>query len=170
MKKIILFCLIGSSVLAAAYITHWEPKDYAIKFSTRMAKGSIAGLKGTIDFDPNRLAASKFDVSVDLNTLDMGLGLKTKHAKAENFFHAEKYPTLYFKSDEIVRQGDQYSCSGILTIKGISKPVIIPFTFNQEGEKATFNGKFTINRKDYNLNRKGVGEIVEIELNIPVVK
>ncbi|MCY1370476.1 Protein YceI [compost metagenome] len=109
-------------------------------------------------------------MTVDLSTLDMGLGLKTRHAKQENFFHAEKYPLIRFRSAEIIRQGAQYLTKGDLTIKGITRPVSIPFTFSKNGDEAQFAGSFELHRKDFNLERKGVGEIVKIELTIPVKK
>ncbi|MCD8538343.1 MAG: YceI family protein [Leadbetterella sp.] len=169
MKKTILLFLAGVLTLSAAtFASLWKPADYTIKFSTSKASGTIGGLEGVIDFeDP---ATSRFDVTVDLSTLDMGLGLKTKHAKQENFFDAEKYPTIRFRSSEITRQGAQYLTKGELTIKGISRPVSIPFTFTKTGSEGLFNGSFEVNRKDFNLERKGVGEVVKVELNIPVNK
>jgi polyisoprenoid-binding protein YceI len=170
MKKTIFLLLISAAAFASSLLVNWHPKDYAINFSTKMASGSISGLKGTINFDKDNPTASKFDVTVDLSTLDMGLGLKTKHAKAESFFHAEKYPNIHFKSEEVTKSGNEFITKGILTIKGISKPVTIPFTFTSQGDEATFKGDFKINRLDYDLKRKGVGEIVDIELNIPVIR
>lgn len=170
MKKTILLLLISATVFASSLLINWTPKDYAIKFSTKMASGSIGGLKGTINFDKDKPETSNFNVSVDLATLDMGMGMKTKHAKAESFFNAEKFPTIHFKSEEITRSSSEFITKGILTIKGISKPVSIPFTFTPQGDEATFKGNFQINRLDFDLNRKGVGELVDVELSIPVKK
>ena len=170
MKKSIVLFLISATAFASSLLVNWHPKDYAINFSTKMASGSIGGLKGSINFDKDNPSASKFDVTVDLSTLDMGMKLKTKHAKAESFFYAEKYPNIHFKSEEITKSGNEFITKGVLTIKGISKSVTIPFTFTPQGSEATFKGKFEINRLDFDLKRKGVGEIVVIELNIPVNK
>lgn len=171
MKKTILLLLTGSILSMAAHVfTLWKPADYSIKFSTQRASGTIGGLKGLIDFDEGNKGNSRFDVTVDLSTLDMGFGLKTKHAKQENFFHADKYPVIRFRSSDITRQGAQYLTRGDLTIKGITRQVTIPFTFSQTGNEGLFSGSFEINRKDFNLERKGVGEVVKIELTIPVKK
>lgn len=170
MKKVIFLFLTALLTAGATVFSLWKPADYSIKFSTQRANGTIGGLKGVIDFEEKNPAASRFDVTVDLSTLDMGLGLKTRHAKQENFFHADKYPVIRFKSTEINRQGAQYITRGDLTIKGITKPVSIPFTFTQTGNEGSFSGTFEVNRKDFNLERKGVGEVVKVELNIPVKK
>lgn len=169
MKNLALSILMPLLVFAAI---SWKPVEgeYAIKFSTKRASGTIGGLKGKIDFDTKNIAASKFDVTVDINTLDLGSGLKTKHAKDENFFNAEKYQTIGFKSGEIKKSGDTYVVEGTLTIKATSKKVSIPFTFVENTNSATFKGNFKINRLDYDLQRKGVGEVVDIELLIPVKK
>lgn len=170
MKKIAIIIFIP--LFAIAVFSNWKPTEgqYSIKFNTKRASGTIGGLQGKINFDPKTLNASAFDVSVDLATLDMGLGLKTKHAKEEGFFDAEKYPKIYFKSNEIVKSGDNFTANGTLTIKDVSKQVSIPFSFLEANGQATFKGNFQINRLDYNLNRKGVGELVDIEMLIPVTK
>lgn len=168
MKRVVLLLLAGILAVSANVFSLWKPADYSIQFSTRGGSGTIGGLKGAIDFDEGNPSASRFDMTVDLSTLDMGLGLKTKHAKQENFFHAEKYPVIRFKSSEITRQGAQYLTRGELTIKGITRPVSIPFTFTRNGNEGQFRGTFEVNRKDFNLERKGVGEVVKVELNIPV--
>jgi polyisoprenoid-binding protein YceI len=148
----------------------WTPKDYTISFATKNAKGSIAGLKGTIEFDPATPEQAKFDVTVDLNTLDMGIGLKTKHAKQENFFNAEKYPTIHFVSERIQKTENTYLAEGTLTIKDITQKVSIPFTFSGTEKDGLFHGKFTVNRSDFRLEKKNVGEKVDVEINLPVVK
>ncbi len=168
MKKIILLLLAGILMVSATVFSLWKPGDYTIKFDTQRASGTISGLKGAIDFDEGNPVASRFDVTVDLSTLDMGFGLKTKHAKQENFFHADKYPVIRFRSTDITRQGAQYLTRGELTIKGTTRPVSIPFTFTRNGSEGQFTGTFEVNRKDFNLERKGVGEVVKVELNIPV--
>src|SRR5690606_28340669 len=95
--------VLSLSAFTAVYLLPWQVKenDYSIKFSTKGASGTLTGLKGTIDFDLANLANSRFDVTVDVNTIDTGLGLKDKHAKAENFLDVENYPTIRFASSTI---------------------------------------------------------------------
>jgi len=170
MKKVIFLLLTALLTAGTGVSSLWKPADYSIKFSTQRANGTIGGLKGLIDFEEGNPAASRFDVTVDLSTLDMGFWLKTRHAKQENFFHADKYPVIRFKSAQITRQGAQYLTHGDLTIKGITRPVTLPFTFTQTGTEGRFSSTFEVNRKDFNLERSGVGEVVKVELNIPVKK
>lgn len=161
-----------SSAFALINSVNWKvkEKDYAIKFSTSKAEGIIKGLKGTINFDKNNLAQSNFDVTVDVNTLNTGNGLKNRHAKGDKFLNASKYPIIRLKTSQIITSSGGFIAKGKLTIKEVSRDVSIPFTFRTAGNDGTFTGNFEINRKDYGLEYKGVGEIIKIELLIPVNK
>ncbi len=155
-----------------AYVVGWQVNedDYAIKFSTKGASGTIKGLKGTIDFDRNDLARARFDVTVDVHTINTGLGLKNRHAKAEDFLDADRYPTIRFVSTAIKPSGTGFLADGQLTIKGVSRPVSIPFTFEGSEAEGSFRGEFSVNRKDYNLEKKRIGETIDVELVVPVTK
>jgi len=176
MKKL-SFIIITLSCLTLCAFTflssiQWQPNEgaYNISFSSDKASGVIGGLKGTIDFDQNNIAASKFDVTVDANTLNTGNWLKNKHAKADDFFDVDHYPTIRFISSKIVPFNKAYKVTGNLTIKNVTKPVEIPFIFSETGNTGKFTGYFTINKNDYLLIKTGVGDSVKIVLSIPVDK
>jgi polyisoprenoid-binding protein YceI len=61
---------------------------------------------------------------------------------------------------------------GELTIKGVTKPAEIPFTFTSDGNSGVFKGHFTIKREDFNVGKPGgsVGSLVTINLVVPVKK
>jgi polyisoprenoid-binding protein YceI len=154
-------------------ITHnWQVKDenYVLKFDTRWVKGNMKGLKGTIDFDEKNFSQSNFDVSIDVNTISTGNKLEDKHAKAEGFFNAEKYPNIKFKSTKFEKVTSGFQVSGNLTIKETTKLITIPYTFDNKGNEGNFKGNFSINRSEYGLKKMGVGETIKIELQIPVKK
>jgi len=172
-KNILLSVLVLlSTAYAANMYSDWkiDQSNYVIKFNTKKAKGTIQGLKGTINFDQNNLSESNIQVQVDVNTLDMGMGLKTKHAKADDFFHVSAYPTISFTSSKFSKSASGYVVEGDLKIKDVTKKVSIPFTFTENQNKAEFIGAFEVNRLDYNLIKKGVGEVVNIEIKLPVSK
>lgn len=174
MKRIALISgtilMLSLSAFTAVYLSPWQVKEneYSVKFSTKGASGTLSGLKGIIDFDLVDLTKSRFDVTVDVNTIDTGIGLKNKHAKAENFLDAENYPTIRFASSTITPSDDGFVATGQLTIKDVSKEVTIPFTFDDQGNEGVFRGAFELNRKDYHLEKNKVGEIIQIELVVPV--
>lgn len=175
MKKTIIALITATLTLSAfTFIATYDWKVAenlnGITFSTKAANGTIGGLKGTIEFDKNNLSAAKFDVSVDVKTLNTGNAMKTDHALAADFFNVEKFPTIKFKTSSIEKSDVGYTAKGKLTIKDVTKEIAIPFTFDETGNEATLKGKFDIKRMDYNLKRAGVGEVVEIELNLPLKK
>jgi polyisoprenoid-binding protein YceI len=167
--KLLLACIILLCSFATFTATQWQPADeeYTIRFSSRSAKGTIGGLKGSIHFDSTDLAHSGFDVTVDVATLNTGNKLKNKHALGEGFFDAAHYPTIGFTSDSIVKQ-NTYLVYGKLRIKDVTKSIVIPFQFSRTANKGIFTGRFSINRKDYHLRRFAVSKQVDVELNIPV--
>ncbi len=167
----------------ALAISNWQVQDndYTIKFSSPSATGTIKGLKGTIMFDTADLVHSRFDVTVDVHTLNTGNKLKNKHALGKGFFDVAHYPTIGFTSDSISRKApyinlhpcmpfNDYYVYGRLRIKDVTKPIVIPFSFAQKDNKGVFRGSFTIDRKDYHLRRFLVSRMVDIELDIPVYR
>lgn len=174
-KKILYSGAIGLFLLSAftsVYFVGWRVKedDYAVKFSTKGASGTLMGLKGTIEFNRLNLANSAFDVTVDVSTISTGMGLKNKHALAAGFLDAERYPTIRFASSTVTPTEEGFVANGNLTIKGVSRLIAIPFTFDGSGQEGVFRGQFKLNRSDYNLKKRRIGEVIAVELVVPVVK
>lgn len=148
----------------------WKIADnYSIKFDGGDPSGEFSGLKGTISFDPNDLATSKFDATIDVATINTGNGMKNTHAKSAMWFDAEKYPVIKFTSETITKTATGYETKGILDMHGVQKEITIPFTFTNN----TFSGSFEINRLDYNINtaepNHGSAKF-KVDINVPVSK
>lgn len=176
MKKI-FFLIITLSLLVAVFAftsdNSWKLKpDYSIKFSCGDVSGIFKTFKGTIIFDENNLTSSKFNVKVDVSSINTGNGLQNKHAKGKDWLDNEKYPFILYNSDKIEKTGTDYKVTGILEMHGVKKEQIILFTFKKNGNEAVFKGSFPINRIDYNIGiqEKEVPEIIKIDLSIPVKK
>jgi len=109
--------------------------------------GEFKGLKGTIKWDAQNPANSSFDVSVDVNTINTGIDIRDNDLKKETYFNAEKFPTINFVSTAVSAN----SVTGNLTIKGVTKEINLPFTATPRGNGYLFEGKFSINRKDFGV-------------------
>ncbi len=101
MKKLIYpfaaLLIIAASAFTAVKSIDWKIADtYSIKFDGGDPSGEFKGLKGTINFDPNDLASSKFTTSIDVASINTGNGMKNTYAKSEKWFDAEKYPNYNF--------------------------------------------------------------------------
>ncbi len=162
--------LIVSSAFTIMQTSSWKISDnYAVKFNGGDPSGEFKGLKGLILFDPADLANSKFEVSIDVATINTGNGMKNTHAKSAMWLDAEKYPVIKFTSTSITKSGDTYSSKGTLDFHGVQKEIIIPFTFVNN----TFAGTIEVNRLDYNVNvaepEHGAAKF-KLEISVPVTK
>jgi polyisoprenoid-binding protein YceI len=175
MKKL-LYPIVAVLLLAGSAFTfitaqNWQIADgYNIAFSNDEAGGIFKDFKGSISFDENNPVTAKFDVTVDVASINTGNGLQNKHAKSDEWFDAAKYPTIHFVSTKVVKGGAGYQVIGNLQMHGVTKPVIIPFTFKHTGAGATFAGSFTVNRSDYGIGKPGgdVPEPVKLDISVPV--
>ena len=90
-------------------------------FSNQRGRFNKSSGKITLD-----LAAKKGSVEliIDTTSLDMGLDAWNKHLAADGFFNAEKFPSMSFKSDRLVFDGDQVvAAEGSFTLLGVTKPL-----------------------------------------------
>ena len=158
---------------AFTFITaqNWQIADgYNIAFSIDDAAGIFKGFKGAISFDENNPATAKFDVAVDVATVNTGNALQNKHIKSDEWLDATKFPTIHFVSTKVVKTGATYQVTGNLTVHGVTKPVTIPFTFKHNGATGTFAGSFTITRSAYQIGKPGgdVSDQIKLDISVPV--
>jgi polyisoprenoid-binding protein YceI len=133
--------------------------------------GSFSGLISEFQFDEKDPSKSAISASVDASTVSSGVGLRNTHLRnEEQWLNVAKYPRIQFKSTKIVKTDAGFSVTGTLTLKDISKSIVIPFTFSPSGKTGVFKGGFSIKRADYNLGKTGgsVGEVIRINLEVPV--
>ena len=144
--------------------------NFTVKGIFGTVHGSFTGLQATIQFNQKDLSASSMSASVDAKTVSTGNSLRNSDLRnKEEWFNTEKYPKIIFKSKKFEKSGEGYKVSGDLTIKGITKPVEIPFTFSDKDGSGVFKGQFTIPRTEFNLGKPGgsVGSIITVMLKVP---
>jgi polyisoprenoid-binding protein YceI len=131
--------------------------------------GSIGGLTGKIDFDPQQPEKSFFDVMLNVSSLKTGNSKRDEHLQKKAYFDATAFPTIQFKSTRVSKTATGFLVEGNLTIKGITKAVAIPFTF-KESDKGLFEGDLEINRLDYGVGKKNflLKNEVQIHISVPV--
>ncbi len=174
MKKLVyplaaLVIVIGSA-FTFIQSQDWKIADnYSIKFDGGDPSGEFKGLKGTISFDPANLDASKFNVSIDVASINTGNGMKNTHAKSAKWFDAEKFPAITFTSSAITKTAAGFEAKGTLEMHGVKKEIAVPFTFVDN----VFAGSIEVNRLDYNVNTEepahGSAKF-KVDINVPVTK
>jgi polyisoprenoid-binding protein YceI len=172
MKKIFLPIAIAATMLLSAFTvytsTSWKIADgYSIKFTSDDPSGAFTSLKGDISFDANDLANSKFNVTVDVSSINTGNGMKNSKAKGKQYFDVDTYPTIKYTSSKITKTATGYQAEGTLDMHGVQKPLTIPFTFANN----TFSGSFSVNRIDYGVGTAGHAEsVLKVDVSVPVTK
>ena len=165
-------CLLCTSLHAQAYQPidagskiHFVIKNFAINTG-----GDFTGLKGAIQFDPAQLAQASFDVTVDAATVDTDSKMRDEHLRESDYFDAEKFPTLRFRSTKVVlsSRAGRYYMFGELTIKGVTKPVEFGFSATQHDNELVFDGSFKINRRDFNVGEKSISLSDEVKVQLLV--
>jgi len=149
----------------------WQiTEGYSIAFSSADADGIFKDFKGSLLFDEQNPGTGKFDVAVDVASINTGNGLQNTHAKSAEWFDVAKYPQIHFVSRSISKTTGGYQVTGDLEMHGVKRSITIPFKKTTQG--GTFAGSFTVNRNDFNLGKPGgdVGEQIKLVISVPVTK
>lgn len=165
--------ILGGSAFTFLAAPGWQiAQGYSIIFSNNDVSGAFKDFKGTLVFDEQNPGTGKFDVLIDVASLNTGNGLQNKHAKSDEWFDAAKYPSIHFVSRSFVKTATGYAVTGDLDMHGVKKPLTIPFSFSKAAAGGTFMGSFSVNRNDFKVGKPGgdVGDQVKIEINVPVTK
>lgn len=147
-------------------------------------RGNFKDFEGTIQYDPADITKSSADVTIKTASIDTDNAQRDAHLRSADFFDAEKFPAITFKSKSVETKGDGFVMNGTLTIRGVSKDVAIPFEIlgvvkdPWGGTRLGAHGELTINRMDYgvswskSLDTGGlvVSEEVKILLDVEAVK
>ncbi len=147
-------------------------ESHNVAFSNKDVSGTFDDISGNITFDPANLTAAKLNFKLKVESINTGNGLQNKHARGDEWFHAEKYPFIEFESTKIEKTEAGFKAIGKLEMHGVKKEVSIPFTFVKKGNKGTFVAKFSVSRSEYNVGKKGndVADNLKITATLPVQK
>jgi polyisoprenoid-binding protein YceI len=170
----------------------WEidSSHSSVHFSVRhlviaKVRGVFARWTGSVQVPDGDFSKATVDVTIDASSIDTGVAQRDAHLKSADFFDATEFPELHFVGKRVQpRSGDEVDVVGDLTIKGITREVVL--RVEQHGQardpwgnvRAAFTAKTSIDRKDFGLTWNQaletggvmVGDRVEIEAEIEAVK
>ena len=161
-----------------------------IGFSARHAmvtsvRGSFQDFEGTAHLDAADPTKSSAKLTIRVASLTTGQEQRDAHLRSPDFFDVETYPEISFESTDVEQlDGDTYRLVGDLTIKDQTQPVSVDFTFNGSAKdpfgnlRAGFEGRTTVNRKDWGLTWNAaletggflVADKVKFEFDVSAVK
>lgn len=168
MKTIKIALLATATVLLTAFTTldiwNSDPAHSEVGFSiTHLGISDVSGtfndFKATINSKKEDFSDAVVEATINVASIDTRIEARDKHLTSADFFEAEKYRTITFKSTEIKKAAkDKYKLTGDLTAKGITKTVTLDLVYrgiaeNPAAKKSMAGFKLTgkIKRTDFGI-------------------
>lgn len=120
-------------------------------------RGHFSEFDGTIMHDPENIENSSIDVAIKTASINTDNERRDNHLRSDDFFNAEQYPEITFKSKKISKTENGYLAVGDLTIRDVTKEVELPFQItgtikDQRGNtRMGVEAELTIKRMDYGV-------------------
>jgi len=173
-SAIVGLALIGPAAIAAPPTWSVDPSS-KLTFAGAMNGAAFTGTfkrwSAQIAFDPKALATSKVDVSVDVGSATSGDADRDSAMPTDDWFAASKFAKATFVSKSFRDLGGgKYEADGDLTVRGVTKPVALPFTLTITGDTARMNGAVVLNRTAFGVGQGQwkTGEVVDTKVTVNV--
>jgi polyisoprenoid-binding protein YceI len=164
LTAVALTAALSASALAAPMTYVPDPNHTFVRFSyshlgfsTQMSR--FDKTTGTVTFDPAAKSGA-VDLVIDAKSVDTGSELFNGHIQGADFLDTAQFPTATFKSTSIKFDGDApVSIDGVLTIKGVSKPVTLTVTSfkhapnMQKKDAIGANATAMLKRSDFKMDK-----------------
>jgi polyisoprenoid-binding protein YceI len=146
-----------------------DPTHSEIQFKVKhlvisTVTGTFKNFEASLSTQNEDFTDAEIDFSIAVDSIDTNQTDRDNHLKSADFFDAEKFPTLKFKSTSFAKDGDDYVLNGDITVKGITKPIKFYVEFGgtatdfYNNEKAGFELTGKISRKEFGLTWSAVTE------------
>ncbi len=177
---------LGLAVALASSVTFAAPVDYKIDpthtatvfswnhfgFSTPSA--NFTDIQGVIKVDNAKPANSSVEVTIPLSSVNTNVPALDKEFQEEAWFNAAKYPNITFKSTKVeTKDKKHFKITGDLTVKGVTKPVVLDAVLNKQGEHPMakvpaigFNATTSFNRSAFGIGNyvPNVGDKITVNI------
>ena len=120
-------------------------------------RGLFGDVTGSMTIDPKMPDKAKLSIDIPISGLRTTIAALDEHLKKPDFFDADKYPTAHFEATTIRASGKSARITGNLTLKGVTKSVVLEASFVGAGTmmgKRTvgFDATTTIKRSDFGVS------------------
>ncbi len=152
----------AKAIPAAAPVTYDIDATHSeLSFRIRHLLGRVSGgfqqWGGTIVIDSLHPANSVVNVAIKTATIDTKNEKRDEHLRSPDFFAADSFPTITFKSNKVVKTGKALKVYGDLTIRGRTKPVVLSGEYGGQfkdpwgATRTAFTASTTVNRNDFGV-------------------
>ena len=171
--------------------TTWaiDPAHSHVEFAVKhlmisTVRGRFGDVQGTATASDGTFRDALVDITIGVASIDTRQPDRDTHLRSADFFEVDTFPTMTYKSTRVEALGDDLRVVGQLTIRGISKDVVLNVTPEGTGkdpwggERAGFSATTKINRKDFGLTWNQaleaggfvVGDEIKISIDVELVK
>jgi polyisoprenoid-binding protein YceI len=181
MKKMILVGVMAVSSMVFA--SNWEIDashafaNFAVKhMMLSTVNGSLGEVTGKVDLNEKDLTKTTFEATVDVKGINTRSTKRDDHLRSKDFFDAEKFPTISFKSTKVEKVSEtKMKITGDLKIKDITKPVTLDAEITAEmvnpmNKMPTrgFSATGVVNRKEFGLGSDMPGAMIGEEIKVMI--
>ncbi len=132
--------------------------EFIGKYYDTPFKGKFPGFNTRLSFDPTNLAEATLDVSIPLMGANTGNADYDNQMHSTAFFDTKHFPQARYSARRFRHlDGNRYAADGTLTLRGVSHPVTLTFTW-KPGAKAILTGQATVQRSAFGV---GSGALVD---------
>ena len=157
---------------------------FQVRHLVTRVRGRFTDFEGAIEYHDASPEQSSVHFTINATSIDTAEPTRDNHLRSGDFFDVEKFPQITFRSKAITKRGAEgYDVTGDLTIRDVTKEVVLPVTHLGKAkdpwgnDRLGFETEVSINRKDYGLNWNAaletggflVGDEVKISIQIQAV-
>jgi polyisoprenoid-binding protein YceI len=164
---------------APAQAGHWKVDTahsrlgFTVTWAKQPFSADFKSWKANIDFDPADLAASRADVTIATGSMSSGDPDTDANIKGTIGFDTSRFPSAHFVTTGFAhKSGNMYVAQGRLTLKGVSRPVALPFTLTINGKQAHMAGTAIVMRNQFKVGSgewSGPGIVAwDVKVNIDI--
>ncbi len=148
--------------------------DFEVQQYSHPFTGGFKNFGGDIVFDPGHLDQAHVAIWIDIASLETGSTDRDEEAKATDWFDVSNHPKATFTADSFTEAGpNQYTAHGILTVRGVAKPVDLPFTLEiRENKTALMKAELNLRRLDFGIGQgewqaaDAISDVVKVTITV----
>lgn len=132
-------------------------------------RGRFETFAGKIVIDPRDTTRSSVEVEIETISVASGNARRDRDVRGESFLAVERYPRISFRSTRIERGAEGWRMAGDLTIRGVTRPVTIPFTLAAGSRRLGVTATLTIDREHFGMTAvpaATVGKEISIDIEV----
>lgn len=151
---------------------------FRVRQYVSVVTGKFTDFSGTVTFDPAQLERSRVEATISVKSIDTGIAARDQHLLGGDFFDADKYPTISFRSTSVQLISEQIAdVHGELSMHGKTLPTIIRVELLSKGKNASdtlsWNVTAHLRRSEFGLRwnavveaASGISDDIDIQMRI----